>query len=288
MIDSPLEIIQHIITASVPTPDVRNSDRAQFLLPFCRLHSSILPIAQRLLFRHPVVRYDAAFEEFMSAVLANGILAEIVQSLRFKGEFSGGRRDDACEQDLWQLGETCGQIDELWLSSCRRVNLVDLESFPSEVNLTGLLTRTDAASVLRGFFCVNTDAILREKELRVPSLVNLCLGDVEVREKARDLFKTEFFPSLRRLSVRLVDPEHPWDAEFDQIAEQLVFFSSLSTRLPLSFLPFCPSLRALEIDQIGFAHERPFNLGTARFGGRALRSLRLRFVESDGATVLDR
>ena len=84
MVDLPLEVMQHIISISVPPPDIRNSDRAKYLLPFCHLHSSLLPIAQRLLFRHPVLLSLAAFEGFIQIVGRNAALGGIVQSVRIE------------------------------------------------------------------------------------------------------------------------------------------------------------------------------------------------------------
>lgn len=55
MTELPLEIIQHLVEVSAPLPSFDNRDRSDFLLPLCHLNSSLLRIAQKALFTHPVV-----------------------------------------------------------------------------------------------------------------------------------------------------------------------------------------------------------------------------------------
>lgn len=136
MVELPLEMIQRILTVCLP---VANSDpddfeRSNTLLLFSRIHSSLTPFAQRLLFSHPLLVNPQAMGRFIEIVQDNVKLAEWVKFLtinihmRYRDKVYAivNRTRDPDKFDTSPLIEgildVCGRIEEFSVSHLPGVN----------------------------------------------------------------------------------------------------------------------------------------------------------------------
>ena len=134
MVDLPLEIIQRIITITLPGPLANYRSRRRFLLPLCSLHSSLRRFVQRLLFAHPVLYgpYSAAL--FLDTVEGNQSgfdCGGCVKSLRMDGSWRKATVEDTGRL-ISRLVESCGAIEEIWIDSLEDINFAQFAKLSSE------------------------------------------------------------------------------------------------------------------------------------------------------------
>ena len=134
MVDLPLEIIQRIITITLPGPLANYRSRRRFLLPLCSLHSSLRRFVQRLLFVHPVLYgpYSAAL--FLDTVEGNQSgfdFGGCVKSLRMDGSWREATVEDTGRL-FSRLCESCDAIEEIWIHSLENVNFARFAKLSSE------------------------------------------------------------------------------------------------------------------------------------------------------------
>ena len=129
MIKLPLEIIQHIISISIPLPSFDNRDRADFLLPLCVVHRSIHRYAQRLLLSHPVLKSVESFDAFAEVLSKNPEWGGYIGSLRV-GD-TDEEKSSMMTVNLEGVLVHCTELRKLWLASMNRVYVRNLSLAPS-------------------------------------------------------------------------------------------------------------------------------------------------------------
>lgn len=134
MIELPLEIIQRIITISLPRSNEDYRSRQNSLLPLCTLHSSLRRFVQLLLFGHPVLDDRASAMLFLDTVEGNEPeldFGSCVQSLQMIGPWDEATEDDV-DGLLVRIFASCGAIEEISLDSIENVNFARFAKLSSE------------------------------------------------------------------------------------------------------------------------------------------------------------
>ena len=131
MLQLPLEIIHHIITISLPVSRY-DRQRRNFLLPLCRLHSSLRRFVQVVLFAHPVLYSPERIRLFLDAVETESEdgfeLGNCVQSLDI-GLIGAPEADGL----LCRILAACRDVQEVWIDSLDYINLASFAQAKGEL-----------------------------------------------------------------------------------------------------------------------------------------------------------
>ena len=147
MVDLPLEIIQRIITISLPRSLVDYRTRIDLLLPLGFLHSSLRRFVQRLLFVHPVfIDFECAalFVATVEGSQSDFYFGGCVKSLRMYGSWDEATVGDT-DRLFSRLCESCDAIEEIWIHSLENVNFARFAKLRSEQRPTIPLVFADDA-----------------------------------------------------------------------------------------------------------------------------------------------
>lgn len=121
----PIELIQHIVTLSIPPPRFDNRNRCKFLLPLCLLTTTLRRSIQRELFRHPVLEGQDVVKLFLRTIEeGDEVVKGWITSLRF-GRTAGVAFAYA-EDDLRRILVACARVEELWLQNVADVRISSL------------------------------------------------------------------------------------------------------------------------------------------------------------------
>ena len=123
MVELPLEIIQDIITVSLPEPSFDDNLRFDFLLPLCHIHSSLTPYVKRILFSHPIQRSGEAIMSFLDAIDRDDEITNSVKSLRLGNRGCDFAIGSVTNKALSIILSLCDKLEDVWASNLENLDL---------------------------------------------------------------------------------------------------------------------------------------------------------------------